>query len=250
MKRHTFIYITGLWIALGAVVACERKIADEYPAEVTTFTTEGGQGLPFFSGKDMRPIWQPGAGDSIRALGEFRLRDQTDREFTSGQLRGKITVVSFFFSHCSGICPITTGNLLKVQNQLRNDDRVMIVSFTVTPDVDTPAKLADFARQRQISPARWRLLTGERKAIYRLARESLGADTLSPKENALKAITENDFLHSEKIYLLDSAGRLRGIYTGRMPAAPAEILRDVEILKQSEAAESAVAHGGEVGHAG
>jgi protein SCO1/2 len=83
------------------------------------------------------------------------------------------------------------------------------VSFSVTPDLDTPGVLADFGREHSLDPARWRLVTGDRSQIYRLARESYFAD-----DDRIRATIAEPgaFLHTEKVVLVDRDGRLRGVY--------------------------------------
>jgi protein SCO1 len=213
-------------------LACERKqeIAKDYPPEVSALATEGGVGLPFYVGKDLRPVWQTQGAPEIRMLNKFDLKDQNGRKITSETLKGKIGIVSFFYSECPGICPMTTRNLQAVQNKFKNDDRFIIVSFSVTPEKDTPKKLSSYAKKNEIDYRRWRLLTGDREQIYRVARESFSADIFSPKENELKELKPEDFLHSENVYLIDGEQKLRGVYQGRMVSSLEDLARDAETL--------------------
>ncbi len=228
------ICIGILALATLALLACGETLRDEYPEETTRFAEAGGAGLPYFVGRDMRPAWDLADNPPPRRLGSFRLVDQTGAEFRSEALTGRIVVVSFFFTQCSGVCPITTGNLLNAARQLGDASDVLFLSFSVTPDLDTPDILREHAAQLRIPTARWRLLTGDRDAIYTLARESLSADTVSPRESAMARLDANDFLHSENVYLLDGRGRVRAIYNGRLPGMVGELLRDAERLGAEE----------------
>ncbi|MBX3021370.1 MAG: SCO family protein [Bdellovibrionales bacterium] len=215
-------------------VSCKKavSIASEYPTEVTAFASEGGEGLPYFVGQDLRPAWNVQTGPAPRSLSSFHLTDQNSKNFTSHKLQGKVTIVSFFFTKCPGICPVTTARLRPVQKKFLQENRIEMLSFSITPEIDTPEQLTKFAKVHHINDRRWHLLTGDKTSIYRLARESFNADTFSPKANAHKKITASDFLHSENVYLLDGELKVRGIYTGRDTAAIQNLIRDAESLLQ------------------
>lgn len=189
-----------------------------------------GQGLPYLVGKDMRPVWDTGSAPEPRQLNEFKFKDQMGREVTRESLRGKIAVVSFFFSKCNGICPLTTRNLRAVQKKFKNDNRFMMLSLSLTPEQDSPKVLRSYAQANQIDAKKWYLLTGERKAIYQLARESFSADTFSAREKEIAPLSEKDFLHSENVYLIDREQKLRGIYAGIREDAVQDLVRDAEEL--------------------
>lgn len=219
-----------------ALFACGESLRDEYPEETTRFAEVAGNsdGLPYYAGRDMRPTWDLAAEPAVRSLGAFQLIDQTGAEFGSDALAGRIVVVSFFFTQCSGVCPITTGNLLNAARQLGETSGVLFVSFSVTPDLDTPDVLRAHAAQLGVPAARWRLLTGDREAIYALARESLSADVISPREGRIARLDTNDFLHSENVYLLDGNARVRAIYNGRLPGMVPELVRDAARLRAEQ----------------
>ena len=56
-------------------------------------------------------------------------------------LVGKIHVANFMFTSCTNICPIMTTNMTKIENEFENDEGVQLVSFTVTPWIDSPELL-------------------------------------------------------------------------------------------------------------
>ena len=116
-------------------------------------------------------------------------------------------------------------NLLRVQDVARRND-ARILSFSVTPETDTPATLSVFGRERGIEPATWSLVTGDRRTIYRLARTSFFADDSRVGE------TPGDltFLHTEKLLLVDGRGHLRGVYNGTQPHAIDQLVTDLARL--------------------
>jgi protein SCO1/2 len=215
-----------------SLTACDHhsKIAKEYPQEVTRLSSEGGVGLPFFVGKDLRPSWETSKELETRTLKPFRMTDQLNKVISSENLHGKVAVISFFFSHCAGICPTTIKNLDAVQKSFLKDDRLMLLSFSITPEVDNPKRLHEYAKANRIDYRHWRLITGDRGKIYQLAQESFSANTFSPRENTIKSLSKDDFLHSENIYLIDSHQRLRGVYSGQSPSSIQELVADAKSI--------------------
>jgi len=82
----------------------------------------------------------------------------------------KTVVVSFIFTSCTAICPILTATLTQTQQRLGPEaQRVRIVSISIDPEYDTPARLRDYAR-RFDAQGDWNFLTGERSALRELQR--------------------------------------------------------------------------------
>ena len=83
------------------------------------------------------------------------------------------------------------------------------------------AALEKYAELHGADPEHWRLLTGDRKQIYMLARKSWFAvkDTGDGGPN--------DFVHTENLVLADTLGRLRGFYDGTKPAEVDKAIEDI-----------------------
>ena len=95
-----------------------------------------------------------------------------------------------------------------LQNQLKKYPEVKLLSFSVTPDIDTPEILKKYALEKGIEDTRWNLLTGNKKEIYYLARKSyLAVKTGKPEEYY-------DMVHTENFILIDKNKRIRGFYDG------------------------------------
>lgn len=180
--------------------------------------------LPVYNTPDFTPEWD--AKDNIHTIPAFSFTDQNGNAFGSKELESKIYVVDFFFTTCPGICPRLTANLSKVQEAFKNDANISIVSFSVTPDFDKSSVLNTYAQSHNINYDKWRLLTGDKKEIYNLARKSFFADEdLGEQQN------ENDFLHTENVLLIDSQKRIRGIYKGTIPLEIEKLVKEINILK-------------------
>jgi protein SCO1/2 len=104
---------------------------------------------------------------------------------------------------------------------------VVIVSYSVTPELDSPQVLAAFGRERGIDPARWKLVTGDRNQIYSLAR-----DTYFANDDRLRAtLTDaSAVLHTEKLVLVDRQEQLRGVYNGTQPFEIDYLIEDAQTL--------------------
>jgi protein SCO1/2 len=178
--------------------------------------------LPFYASADFTPFWKPAS----HTVGDFSLRTQTGASFTRADLEGMPHIASFLYTRCSSLCPTLVSSLKTAAARLPAAD-VAMVSYSVTPDLDTPTVLAAFGREHAIDPSRWKLVTGSKDVIYRLARDSYFAD-----DNRLKDSLEADgaILHTEKIVLVDGQGRLRGVYNGTQPFDLDHLVADVTQL--------------------
>lgn len=183
--------------------------------------------LPFYDSADLTPRWTQ---SSHHRIGDFTLVTQTGVAITQNDIMGKVHVASFIFTRCAGICPAMITQLAKVQKAVNGRDAVL-VSFSVTPQEDTPATLAAFGELRGIDPDRWKLVTGNPEQIYGLARTSYFAD--DGRLEAGKAATEQ-FLHTEKALLVDREGRLRGVYNATLPHDIEKLIADLDQLLERD----------------
>ena len=120
-----------------------------------------------------------------------------------------------------------SGNLITLQREFRNDSKILFLSHSVTPEMDSVPMLKEYAERNQVVSGKWHLVTGSRSTVYSLARQSYFADES-------KNVPENtgDFLHTEKMFLVDKNGHLRGVYNGVLPAEMERIKEDIRLLKQ------------------
>lgn len=181
--------------------------------------------LPYYESDDFTPSWE----GSAHRVGAFQLTTQTGTPIADRDLAGRVHVVSFIYTRCSAICPMLVSNLKRVQAAIA-DPSVWIVSYTVTPDQDSPVVLEAFGRDRGIDPARWKLVTGDRAQIYALARDSYFA---SDERLRTEPADTGALLHTEKLVLVDGAGRLRGVYDGTQPFEIDHLIEDARTLVRS-----------------
>ena len=161
-------------------------------------------------------------------IADFSLLNQNGDTITQENYRDKIYVADFFFTTCPTICPIMTANLVEVQAALANDSEVLLLSHSVTPEIDSVAQLKKYAIEKGVNDAKWNLVTGDKEQIYELARKSY----LAVQEDGDGG--PFDMIHTENFILVDKQRRIRGFYDGTKEEEMDRLLSDIEILKNSE----------------
>jgi cytochrome oxidase Cu insertion factor (SCO1/SenC/PrrC family) len=151
---------------------------------------------------------------AARALPEFSLVDHEGRPFTRQTLAGRVWIADFIFTRCAGQCPL----MHEAMQRLTRHPTLQLVSFTVDPAFDTVERLGVFARDVGAPPGRWRFVTGERPALWALARDGFKLG-VGEDGSSIEPIT-----HSVRLVLVDQAGRIRGYYN----ATDAEAMRQLE----------------------
>jgi protein SCO1/2 len=116
------------------------------------------------------------------AVPDFALIDQRGRPVQRTDLEGKVWIASFIFTSCPDECPLMTAEMALLQSDLAHLADVRLVSITVDPERDTPAVLLQYAERYHADPARWFLLTGDKRVIFRLASEGFRLGVVDPNE--------------------------------------------------------------------
>lgn len=161
-------------------------------------------------------------------IAPFKLVNQNGDTITDKDYKNKIYVADFFFTTCPTICPVMTKNMTLVQEEFKNDPDVMILSHSVTPEIDSVEVLKKYAVKKGVMDSKWNLVTGDRKQIYDLARKSY----LAAKEN--KYGGDYALIHTENFLLVDKEGRLRGrSYDGTSEEDVLKLIEDIYILKST-----------------
>ena len=177
--------------------------------------------LPYYNTPDFTPLFS--ADRAKHTIANFSFTDQNGRQVTQKTIEGKIHVADFIFTSCGSICPVMTDNLKSVSNTF-ND--VVLLSFSVTPWIDSVAKLKKYTTAKNISNPNWHFLTGSQAAIYNLARTSYFAE-----EDLGFTKDSTEFLHTEHILLIDKNKRIRGIYNGTLKLETEQLIKDIRQLQ-------------------
>jgi protein SCO1 len=191
----------------------------------------GPRKLPHYNSPDFTPRWGVALGDpTFHRIRPFTLVNQRGEEFTERDLHGKIVVADFFFTTCPAICPRMTESMHQLQTTFRDDDRVMLISHSVTPDSDTVEVLQEYAKAHHVDFKQWKLLTGPRDEIYDLGRKYYFVE-----EDLGQRKSPSDFLHTENFVLLDRHRHLRGIYNSLDPTSMQLLVEDIHVLEREQA---------------
>jgi protein SCO1/2 len=155
----------------------------------------------------------------------FELTGQDGRPFGSKDLAGRVWIASFLFTRCETVCPAVTRQMTRIQARTRNlEPALHLVSISVDPRHDTPARLAEYARGARASPRMWTFLTGPaervQETVVRGLRVHMGEDEAGGAEVS----------HGTHLVLVDGAARIRGYYDPDDPEAVDRVVRDAALL--------------------
>jgi protein SCO1 len=183
--------------------------------------------LKVFQPADVNPRLVDSSKQGVGAdhqIADFRLVNQLGDTITEADFAGKVYVADFFFATCPTICPIMSANISDLQGHFAAEPRVMFLSHSVTPQIDTVPLLAEYGQRYGANPAVWHLTTGDKAHIYELARKSYFA-VLDEGDGGVQ-----DFIHTENFILVDHKRRIRGFYDGTSEADMERLKSEISIL--------------------
>ena len=134
-------------------------------------------------------------------------RDQSGATRTLASWRGTPVLIALIYTHCTATCPLAVSELKRIAPL---DPRVRFVLISLDPARDDVQRLAGYAAERGLDPARWTLLTGSDAGVRDLA-ATLGV--------RYRQVTPDDLAHTSLITLLDSEGRIARQSSGQLDAA-------------------------------
>ncbi len=188
--------------------------------------------------KKILPVYQPSmvnpelVDESLQyikkyhTIADFSLTNQNGEIITQANYKDKIYIADFFFTTCPTICPIMTKNMVEIQKRLKGDD-VLLLSHSVTPQIDSVAQLKKYALEKGVDDRLWNLVTGDKKQIYDLARKSYMAVKTDGDGGPY------DMIHTENFMLVDKKRQVRGFYDGTKMEDIEKLMVDLEVLKAS-----------------
>ena len=179
--------------------------------------------MPYY-GNDFTQIDKGNA----RKVASFEFANQEGQTITGDFVEGKVWVACYFFTTCPTICPRMITGMGNIQQKFASEDRLKLVSFTVDPKNDTPEVLQKYAKDRDIDTWQWNLLTGDKKDLYRYARKEL---TLMATDGDGGP---QDFIHSDRLVLLDQNNYIRGYYDGTETSEVNQLITDIKKLLKED----------------
>jgi protein SCO1 len=218
MYRTVFLIISFI-ISVSLVVSCSAK--KQEPA------------LPYYNTPAFAPQFfsspKEAAVKITHTIPPFSFTNQHGQLVTQKDIESKIHVANFFFTACGSICPSMMNNMKTVRQAFKADDEVVLLSYSVTPWIDSVPRLRNYAAAMQITGANWHLLTGQKGVVYELARKGYFAE-----EDLGFTKDSTEFLHTEHFLLVDRHQRIRGIYNGTLQLETQQLINDIQTLKAEE----------------
>ncbi|MBU3024470.1 SCO family protein [Zobellia galactanivorans] len=214
--KYSFIAIALLPICVGLFVfllfSTEKKLpifnATDFNSELVDLSIQGSL--------------------NKHKVANFSLIDQNNTPITQENYKDKIYVADFFFTRCPNICPIMANHMKKLQKAFLNDDDVMFLSMSVTPEIDSVSVLRKYANKHGAIDGKWHITTGDKKHIYELARKSYFA-VINQGDGGLQ-----DFIHTPNFILIDKKNRIRGVYNGTSDKDVSRLAIDIKTLQKED----------------
>ena len=188
--------------------------------------------------KQILPVYQPAMIDpklvdesiqfvkKYHTIAPFTMTNQNGQTITEKDYENKVYVADFFFTTCQSICPIMTKNMFSLQEKLKTKyPEVKLLSYSVTPEIDTIEQLKRYAIENKVDDKIWNLVTGDKKEIYTLARKSY----LVVQNDGNGG--PHDMIHTENFVLIDEENRIRGYYDGTDINEMDRLITEIGMLK-------------------
>ena len=155
---------------------------------------------------------------------DFSFIDQNGKDFSKSDLKGKVWVADFI---CTTVCLPMTANLIKLQQQLKDEGikDVEFVSFSVDPETDKPDVLKNYGTKMNADLSTWHFLTGYDQAEI----EKFALDNF--KTLVKKPENETQVIHGTTFYLVDQEGTIIQDYSGTKDVPYEEIIKHIKILQ-------------------
>lgn len=183
--------------------------------------------LPIYGDKELMPN-----GDTIfHTVQAFKFVNQLGDSITEKSVEGTNYVVEYFFTTCKSICPIMNKNMMKVSEKIKGDKGFKILSHTVKPEEDSVPAMLAYAARHNADNTQWYFLTGDKRQLYDMARESYLLST----DTTITQPIEDDFIHTQMFVLVDKYHHIRGYYDGTSDTEIATLINDIDKLKKEQA---------------
>lgn len=170
----------------------------------------------------------PRSQEPRRHLIDFTLTDRTGRIVTRADLTNQFLIVNCVFTSCSLSCRAVNDRMAEIQRLVADQSDVRLVSLTVDPRTDTPPVLARFADSYGADPNRWLFLTGEKSGLYRLLQTSF----VTPARELI-GVVPGGFADTDRLFLVDPRGEVRGTFDGLKPTTPPVVLAALARLRDT-----------------
>lgn len=161
---------------------------------------------------------------AFHTIQNFSFTNQDGKPVTQNDFNGSIYVTDFFFTTCHSICPVMSDQMERVYSKYKGNKEVKFLSHTVDPEIDTVEQLKAYAIKHNADAAQWMFVTGEKKALYDIARTGYLLNAEQGDGGP------DDFIHTQNFALIDKDKRIRGFYDGTDSTDINHLIMDIDLL--------------------
>lgn len=161
---------------------------------------------------------------TYHTIQNFSFTNQDGKTVTEKDFENSVYVTDFFFTTCHTICPIMSTQMERIANHFKGNKEVKFLSHTVDPEIDTVEQLKSYAIKHNADAKQWMFVTGEKKALYDIARTSYLLDASEGNGGP------DDFIHTQNFALIDKDRRIRGYYDGTDSTQMNQLIKDIDLL--------------------
>lgn len=149
--------------------------------------------------------------------------NQLGANISQADLKGKVFITDFVFTHCPSICPKMANGFLEVQEAFEGNDNLRLLSFSIDPERDTVERLRAYTKDIGTDDSMWYFLRAEQAIVDKTA--AVLKTYQEADENA-----PGGFNHRDTIVLIDKDGEVRGYYNGTNPEDIQELIAAIKQL--------------------
>ena len=191
-------------------------------------STQAKQVLPYLGFKETQKNEQGGTDTLYHTVPPFAFTNQDSIVITDKDLKGRIYVADFFFTHCPTICPVMTRQMKRLVENTSDIDELVFLSHTIDPKRDTLERLRAYREIMDISADNWHFLRGTMEYTYDIGKHGYLINADEDEE------ADGGYLHSEHFVLVDREGHIRGMYEGTDPERVDQLEKDIRKLIQMQ----------------
>lgn len=189
----------------------------------------------FFVLKSIIPGYGVRTFQVLNQVKPFTFKNQDGKLVSEQNVHGKVYVAEYFFTSCTGICPILNTNMKGIYETYKDEPDFLILSHTCDPETDSVGRLKQYADSLKVDNKKWIFLTGTKENLYNTARVSYLLD--DPKNNMENI--KDQFLHTQFFALVDKNGKVRKkIYDGLKKNELKELEKDIAVLLKEPATQT------------
>lgn len=189
----------------------------------------------FFVLKSIIPGYGVRTFQVLNQVKPFTFTNQDGKLISEQNVQGKVYVAEYFFTSCTGICPILNDNMKGIYETYKDEPDFLILSHTCDPETDSVSRLKQYADSLKVDNSKWIFLTGTKESLYNTARVSYLLD--DPKNNMENI--KDQFLHTQFFALVDKNGKVRKkIYDGLKKNELRELEKDIAVLLKEPATQT------------